>query len=100
MDQKGVSTNVIDSWYYWEYEQFIKILNKKNKEEQDQKKKQEEEQGSKYGNFNPSKLMNNFSPQNSLKNYGNMGSNSAFPRIQEFFIKLLFFIYNKKYNEI
>jgi hypothetical protein len=84
MDQKGIDTFVINSWFYWEYEQFIKLLNDKNKEESDQRKKQEETEQSKYSNisnFNPSKMMGSFNPQSAMKNFGNMGNNSAFPRI-------------------
>ena len=84
MVQHNIDTDVINKWFYWEYEQFIKLLNDKNKEESEQRKKQEEQESSKYSgisNFNPSKIMNNFSPQNTLKNFGSMGNNSAFPRI-------------------
>jgi hypothetical protein len=84
MDQKGINTLVVDSWFYWEYEQFIKYLNDKNKDESEQRKKQEESESGKYSNisgFNPSKMMSQFNPQNAMKNFGNMGNNTAFPRI-------------------
>ena len=84
MDQKGIDTTVINNWFYWEYEEFIKLLNEKNKEETEQRKKQEETESSKYsgiGNFNPSKMMGSFNPGNAMKNFGNMGNNTAFPRI-------------------
>lgn len=84
MDQKGIDTFVVNSWYYWEYEEFIKLLNNKNKEEAEQKKKQEETESNKYGsmsNFNPSSIMNNFSSGSAMKNFGSMGNNTAFPRI-------------------
>lgn len=84
MGQMGINTNVVDSWFYWEYEQFIKLLNEKNKEEAEQKKKQEESESGKYSNisnFNPSKIMSNFSPQSAMKNFGSMGNNTSFPRI-------------------
>jgi hypothetical protein len=71
-------TNVTDSWYYWEYELYIKLLNDKNKEEKDQQEKQDKEQHEKYGgmsNFNPSKMMSNFNPSN----LGGSAS-SKFPR--------------------
>ena len=42
MDQKNISSIVVDSWFYWEYEEYIKLLNEKNKEENEQKKKQDE----------------------------------------------------------
>ena len=76
MDQKGISTDVINDWYYWEYEQFIKLLNDKNKEETEQRKKQDEEQNAKYSGFNPAKMMGGFNPGKMMG-----GSNSAFPRI-------------------
>ena len=84
MNQMSIDTLVVDSWFYWEYEQFIKLLNEKNKEETEQKKKQEESESGKYSNlsnFNPSKMMNSFSPSSVMKNFGNMGNNTAFPRI-------------------
>lgn len=84
MDQKGIDTEVINNWFYWEYEEFIKLLNDKNKEETEQRKKQEETESGKYGsmsNFNPSKMMGGFNPGTAMKNFGNMGNNTAFPRI-------------------
>lgn len=84
MDQKGIDTTVINNWFYWEYEEFIKLLNERNKDENEQRKKQEETESSKYSgmsNFNPSKMMGGFSPQSAMKNFGNMGNNTAFPRI-------------------
>ena len=71
-------TNVIDSWYYWEYELYIKLLNEKNKEEKEQQDKQDKEQNEKYGgmsNFNPGKLMSGFNPSQ----LGGSGA-SKFPR--------------------
>lgn len=58
-------TTVTDSWYYWEYEYYIKLLNDKNKEEKDQQDKQDKEQASQQGNlsgFNPSKILGGFNP--------------------------------------
>ena len=60
-------SNVIDSWYYWEYELYIKLLNDKNKEEKEQQDKQDKEGNEKYSgmsNFNPSKIMSGFNPSN------------------------------------
>ena len=74
----GAQTNVIDSWYYWEYELYIKLLNDKNKEDKDQQDKQDKEQGEKYGNlsnFNPGKMMSGFNPSN----FGGSGT-SSLPR--------------------
>lgn len=73
-------TNVVDSWYYWMYEEFIKYLNEKNKEETEQQKKQQDEHASKVGSnkFNPSSVMKQFNPSTFMKNFG---SNSAFPRV-------------------
>jgi len=73
-----VQTTVIDSWYYWEYELYIKLLNDKNKEEKEQQDKQDKEQQEKYGNmsnFNPSKILSNYNPS-SLGG----SSSSKFPR--------------------
>ena len=84
MVQMRTPTNVIDTWFYWEYEQYIKYLNEKNKEESEQRKKQSEEESGKYKsiqNFNPSSMMNKYNPSKIAKNFGSMGSNSAFPRI-------------------
>ena len=84
MSQMSIDTLVIDTWFYWEYEQFIKLLNDKNKEESEQRKKQEESESGKYSGmsgFNPSKMMGGFNPQSAMKNFGNMGNNTAFPRI-------------------
>jgi hypothetical protein len=72
-------TNVIDSWYYWEYELYIKLLNQKNKEEKEQQDKQDKEQHEKYGgmsNFNPGKMMTNYNPSNLMGG----SSSSKFPR--------------------
>jgi len=74
----NAQSTVIDSWYYWEYELYIKLLNQKNKEEKEQQEKQDKEQGSQTGNmssFNPSKMMSNFNPSN----LGGSGA-SKFPR--------------------
>jgi len=78
VQETKAQTTAIDSWYYWEYELYIKLLNQKNKEEKDQQDKQDKEQGDKYGNmsnFNPSKLMSGFNPSN----LGGSGA-SKFPR--------------------
>jgi len=84
MVQHNIDTLVINSWFYWEYEQLVKLLNERNKEESEQRKKQEETESSKYSglsNFNPSKIMGGFGSSSGLKNFGGMGNNSAFPRI-------------------
>lgn len=50
-----------DNIPYWEFEEYIKLLNERNKEEADQKKKQEEQQQAKspnMGSFKPG----NFKP--------------------------------------
>ena len=76
------NTLVIDSWYYWEYEMYVKLLNEKNKEDKEAKDKQDKEQSEKYGNmssFNPSKIMNQYSPSNYGSKIGG-GGTSAFPR--------------------
>ena len=98
MSQMGINSLVIDSWFYWEYEQFIKLLNEKNKDENDQRKKQEESESSKYssvGNFNPGKMMNNFSPSSVMKNFGNMGNNTAGSQEYKEIFNLLFLYIHK-----
>lgn len=78
MVQHSIPTTVIDSWFYWEFEQYIKLLNERNKEENDQREKQNKEQSS--SGFNPSSMMNKYNPASMMKNF-NMGNNSSFPRI-------------------
>lgn len=53
--------NIIDKLYYWEYELYIKMLNKYNKEEKEERDKQESDQGGKFnmGGFDPGKMMGN-----------------------------------------
>jgi hypothetical protein len=72
-------TTVINTWYYWEYEQYIRLLNEKIKTENDENDKNNKDHSEKYsnmGNFNPSKIMGNFG-----KNLGGLGNSTAFPRI-------------------
>jgi hypothetical protein len=79
MSQMNIPTTVVNTWYYWEFEEYVKLLNQKNKEEKEQREKSQKEQDDKYSgmsNFNPTKMMNKYNP----KNFGGMGSNSAFPR--------------------
>lgn len=79
MVQHKIPTTVIDIWYYWEFEQYVKLLNDKNKEENEQREKQEKEQSEKYSNvskFNPS----SYNPSNMMKKF-NGGNNLSFPRI-------------------
>lgn len=54
-----IMTNIIDKWYYWEYEFYIKLLNKRNKDEKEHSDQQESDTSGKYnlGNFNPGKMM-------------------------------------------
>jgi len=84
MSQMSIDTTVVNTWFYWEFEEYVKLLNEKNKEETEQRKKQDEAEQGKYGNmsnFNPSKMMGGFNPGSAMKNFGGMGNNSAFPRI-------------------
>jgi hypothetical protein len=72
-------TTSINTWYYWEYEQYIRLLNEKIKEENDESEKRNKDHQEKYSNisnFNPSKMMNNFG-----KNLSGLGNNTSFPRI-------------------
>lgn len=80
MVQLRVPTSVVNTWYYWEYEEFIKLLNEKNKEENEQQKKQQDEQSSAMGSssFNPSSVMKQYNPSTFMNNFGN---NTSFPRI-------------------
>lgn len=64
-------TNVIDTWFYWEYELYIKLLNKKNKDDKENSDSQESK--------NPTPNMSNFNPSKML---GNLGS--GMPKIPKF----------------
>ena len=67
IQEMTASTSDIDNWFYWEYEYYIKLLNDKNKDEKDEKEKQDGSQGDmmgKMGNYNPGKMMNQFSSSN------------------------------------
>jgi len=83
MLQLQCQTTSINTWFYFEYEQYIRLLNEKNKEEQENQEKQNKEQNEKYSSssFDPSKMMSKYNPSAMMKNFGNMGNNSAFPRI-------------------
>ncbi len=78
MVQHKIPSTVSDTWYYWEFEQYVKLLNERNKEENDQREKQEKDQGEKYSSskFNPS----SYNPSSVMKNFSN-GNNLSFPRI-------------------
>lgn len=58
MWQKNIPFNEWDNMPYWEFEEIIKIMNERNKEENDRQKKSEKEQTSRIPN------MNNFNPAN------------------------------------
>jgi hypothetical protein len=69
--QKSISPSEFDSMAYWEFEEYIKLMNERNKEENDKSQNQQQEQNSykdkmtpkmpnlsnfKPGNFKPPKL--------------------------------------------
>lgn len=63
MVQTHQPTTVIDTWSYWEYEEYVKLLNEKNKKEEEDYKKQNEDadrmkQSSSIGNFSIPKMPN------------------------------------------
>jgi hypothetical protein len=80
MVQHKIPTTVTDTWYYWEFEQYVKLLNERNKEENEQHEKQNKDQGEKYSNFNPSSMAKQYNPSNMMKNFQS-GNNLSFPRI-------------------
>jgi len=82
MVQHKIPTTVIDTWYYWEFEQYIRLLNERNKEENDQREKQEKEQGDKFNSsrFNPNSMTKQYNPSSIMKNIKG-GNNFSFPRI-------------------
>lgn len=51
MSQLRVPTNVINEWPYYEFEEYIKLLNKKNEEEKKQHESDEKQQKSQMPNF-------------------------------------------------
>lgn len=68
----NTQTTTTDSWFYWEYEFFIKSLNDKNKSDKEQQDKQDKEQNDKMGD------MSSYSPSKMLSGLG--ASTSSLPR--------------------
>lgn len=64
--QLHLQDDTILNWQYWEFEQHIKFLNEKNKEE-NKRRKEENDQSQ---GMMPS--MNNFNPGSMMKSAGNM----------------------------
>jgi hypothetical protein len=67
MWQKDQPVSVWDHLPYWEFEEFIKLMNDRNKEEEKEQKKQEEDQKSQmpdWGSFNPNNIGKNFQTPN------------------------------------
>lgn len=63
MSQMRVSTTVIDSWPYYEFEKYIRKLNEKN--ENEKKRNENENEGQQMPNMsNMTNLAKNFSPSN------------------------------------
>lgn len=63
MSQLRMPTSVIDSWPYYEFETYIKLLNEKN--ENERKRHEEQEGQSKMPNMsNINNMTKNFSPSN------------------------------------
>lgn len=58
---------IIDSWWYWQYEYNVNLLNDKNKKDKEKQEEQESQQNNMMGNmggYNPSKIMKQYSPSN------------------------------------
>lgn len=74
MYQKQIQPTELNALNYWEFEQLIKLLNKKIKDENERHDEQDKKQQGM--NFNPS----SFNPNSMLKKYTS-GSNFATPRL-------------------
>lgn len=62
MSQLRIPTTVVDTWPYYEFERYIKLLNEKNENEKKRHEEQEKDQHSKMPNMG--NLTKNFSPSN------------------------------------
>jgi hypothetical protein len=70
MYQKSVAINTWDKLPFWEFEEYIKGLNERNKEENKREKEEKEGMDSKMPNF--SNMQNSFkTPSFSSPNFGN-----------------------------
>lgn len=65
MWQKGIQPSELDKMSYWEFEEFIKMMNERNKEEEEHQKKQSAEQELAQKKYTPQiPNMSNFNPSN------------------------------------
>jgi len=65
MIQANQQTTTIDTWPYYEFEDYIKILNDRNEEEKKAQEEQNEKQNTQIPNMNQiSNLTNNFKMPN------------------------------------
>jgi len=62
MNQLRMPTTVVDTWPYYEFEEYIKLLNKKNEEEK--KRHEEEERQQKMNMPDVNKMSKGFTPPN------------------------------------
>ncbi len=63
MNQLGIPTNVIDTWPYYEFERYIKLLNEKN--ENEKKRQHDDQERQQMPNTNSmNNLAKNFNPSN------------------------------------
>jgi hypothetical protein len=69
MFQKSIPVESWNKLPFWEFEEYIKMLNERNKEENKRQKEEKEEMNDKMPNFNS---MSNFKPPS--YNTPNMGS--------------------------
>jgi len=62
--QKHIQPSEVDTWDYWFFEEFIKLMNQRNKEEAENNKKQSESQNNmklpNMSSYNPASMMNKF----------------------------------------
>lgn len=64
MNQLRTPTNIVDSWPYYEFERYIKLLNEKNENEKKRHEEQDKSQGNAPNMNNISNLAKNFNPSN------------------------------------
>jgi spore coat protein CotH len=62
MNQLRIPTNVVNEWPYYEFEEYIKLLNKKNEEEKRQNENDEKNQKAQMPNFG--NITKGFTPPN------------------------------------
>lgn len=65
MNQLQIPTTVVDTWPYYEFERYIKLLNEKNENEKKRQEEGEKQQHTQMPNMNSiSNLAKNFNPSN------------------------------------